>query len=284
MELLTLSIGTMSNQAAVDFFAGNGLSKYAKRLVEETDAGTVDDLRLLDGVMVESLIQSLGIKLVSAEKLRRALRGLTLGTPSAPSKATSSPLTAPLMMGLPPVQTGQEKPLTTGEGEDSGETVLPPPGAPRLEECISICIDRSGSMGTPFAEKTINIVQGESRQPVLQRTRMEAVKAMFYGERRVDKRQVGGCHAIYPSALLHLPPLSAAFRDRLESVSHAGSHQLGLIQYDSEVEEMLGLTSHLDKFESVVDDVSAMGLEPSDPRTDALAAVIRTAAIQTLAS
>mmetsp|Transcript_22916 Transcript_22916/g.46403 ORF Transcript_22916/g.46403 Transcript_22916/m.46403 type:complete len:419 (+) Transcript_22916:236-1492(+) len=80
-------------------------------------------------------------------------------------------------------------------------------------------------MGAPFAEVTLNIVQGA----VTQRTRMEAVKAMFY-----------------------------AFRDRTESVG-LGVHQMGLVQFDHSVERMLDLTPRLGRFEAIVDDMEKRG-------------------------
>jgi ubiquitin-protein ligase len=58
---------------------------------------------------------------------------------------------------------------------------------------------------------------------------MEAVKAMFY-----------------------------AFRDRVESMG-SGTHQLGLIQFDNRVEELLDATSRLDLFETIVDDLEKRG-------------------------
>merc|ERR1712070_563134 len=102
-------------------------------------------------------------------------------------------------------------------------------GPQPVQECVAICIDRSGSMGTPFAEVTLNVVQGTAKNSIAERTRMEAVKAMFY-----------------------------AFRDRVESMGQ-GSHQLGLIQFDNRVEEMLDVTSRLDRFESIVDDMEKRG-------------------------
>lgn len=88
-----------------------------------------------------------------------------------------------------------------------------------------VCIDRSGSMGTPMAEVTLNVVKGA----VAERTRMEAVKAMFY-----------------------------AFRDRAESVGR-GTHQMGLVQFDGYVERLLDLTPRLDRFEAIVDDMQKRG-------------------------
>jgi len=88
-----------------------------------------------------------------------------------------------------------------------------------------VCIDRSGSMSSAFAEVVLNVVEGAQAQ----RTRMEAVKAMFY-----------------------------AFRDRAESVSRGG-HEIGLVQFDNAVETMLDLTPELDRFEAIVDDMQVRG-------------------------
>merc|ERR1712070_393265 len=102
-------------------------------------------------------------------------------------------------------------------------------GPQPVQECVAICIDRSGSMGTSFAEVTLNVVQGTTKSSVAERTRMEAVKAMFY-----------------------------AFRGRVESMGQ-GNHQLGLIQFDNRVEQLLDVTSRLDRFESIVDDMEKRG-------------------------
>merc|ERR1712232_1293153 len=112
--------------------------------------------------------------------------------------------------------------------EDSATPTVLKESVP-LQECVAICIDRSGSMRAPFNEITLNVVKGETKDSVAQRTRMEAVKAMFY-----------------------------AFRDRVESVGN-GSHQLGLLQFDNHVEQLLDLTPQLDRFEAIVDDMEKRG-------------------------
>jgi ubiquitin-protein ligase/Mg-chelatase subunit ChlD len=94
-----------------------------------------------------------------------------------------------------------------------------------LQEHVVVCIDRSGSMGTPFNEVTLEVVAKARNQ----RTRMEAVKAMFY-----------------------------AFRDRVEVVGR-GTHEMGLVQFDNEIERLLELTPRLDRFEAIVDDVEKRG-------------------------
>ena len=58
---------------------------------------------------------------------------------------------------------------------------------------------------------------------------MEAVKVMFY-----------------------------AFRDRAATMGQ-GFHHMGLISFDNRVEKMLDLTSQLDRFEAIVDDLEKRG-------------------------
>jgi len=190
--------------AIISFFADAGLSKYAHRLAEATGAECVDDLRVLDAEMVKALTQELDLKICPAQRLRRALQELSDAVPISDASFAM-------------------------RGDDCASAKVPSPNL-QLEECIAICIDRSGSMGTPFREATVNVVSGHERDPIAQRTRMEAVKAMFY-----------------------------AFRDRIETISRNGSHQLGLFQYDSEVEQLLGLTADLSKFETVVDEMQKRG-------------------------
>merc|ERR1719416_287646 len=81
-------------------------------------------------------------------------------------------------------------------------------------------------MGAPFNEVTLEVVH---QKVVNQRTRMEAVKAMFY-----------------------------AFRDRADSIGR-GTHQMGLVQFDSQVDRLLDLTPELDRFEAIVDDMEKRG-------------------------
>lgn len=51
-----------------------------------------------------------------------------------------------------------------------------------------------------------------------------------------------------------------AFRDRVDTLdSSAGTHQLGLIQFDDKIDKMLDLTPALNNFEQIVDDVEARG-------------------------
>lgn len=100
------------------------------------------------------------------------------------------------------------------------------------EECVAIAIDRSGSMGTAFDEQKAWCDDGNTaalKKSLQQRSRMDAVKQVFY-----------------------------AFRDRTESLG-VGRHELGLIQFDNEIETMLGLTSSLNLFEEIVDEIKQRG-------------------------
>jgi len=196
-------VDLVSNATSVlDWLQAKGLGTYAEKIIEVSDAETVNDFKLIDGAMLEEIVRTAELKLLSAKKLKMAITELqgeaALETESRPAGAT--------------------------------QTVAPATHLTPLQECVAICIDRSGSMRAPFNEITLNIVKGETKDSVAQRTRMEAVKAMFY-----------------------------AFRDRVESLSARGGHRLGLIQFDNQVTDMLDLTPELDQFESIVDDIEPRG-------------------------
>jgi len=176
-----------------------GLGSYAEKIIQVTDAERVEDLKLLDAAMVEEVIQTAELKLISAKKFRVAI-GELRGDAAR----------------LSPSAKGQQ---TSGYPVPDVAEVTP-------QEVIAICIDRSGSMGTPFTEVTLNVVKGA----VAERTRMEAVKAMFY-----------------------------AFRDRVDNISK-GSHQIGLLQFDDKVETLLDVTPQLERFEAIVDDMERRGM------------------------
>merc|ERR1712232_1273669 len=200
----------------VAWLESKGLGKYVEKIVAETDAEHVEDLKLLNGTMVEDVIKAADMKMVTAQKFRAAIEELRgNATPPTTVQTTDKPLE-----GYP--ESANEASAATSAAP--AEMPLQP-----VQECIAICIDRSGSMGTPSAEVTLNVVQGTTKSSVAQRTRMEAVKAMFY-----------------------------AFRDRVESMGQ-GSHQLGLIQFDNRAEQLLDVTPRLDRFESIVDDMEKRG-------------------------
>ena len=192
-----------------EFFEQHELQAFAEQLIEVTGADTVKDLALLDDACVTQLVNQLKLKMVAAQKLRAAIASLR---PTAKTDAAAPP---------------EAKPDALAPPEASSSSSSAP--ADELREAVVVCIDRSGSMGTPLAEKTINEVAFESRAPVMQRTRMEAVKAMFY-----------------------------AFRDATETVG-GGTHKLALLSFDNEVETRLGLTSRLADFEAIVDDIERRG-------------------------
>jgi Mg-chelatase subunit ChlD len=208
-----------------DFLQAAGLSPaMGEQIAETTGAGSVSDLALLDAAMVESVIGSCGLKMVHAEKLRRAVAGarIDVAEPAVVKQPGKEPALA-------------KQPSLKPAGEAASSSAAPaarPPVAPTLSECVVVCIDRSGSMGTPLNEvsaASLSHVPGNVQGGIQQRTRMEAVKAMFY-----------------------------AFRDATELFGR-GSHHLGLIQFDNKVETLLGLTGTLDRFESIVDDIERRG-------------------------
>ncbi|CAJ1422005.1 unnamed protein product [Effrenium voratum] len=193
-----------------DWLDSKGLGKYGEKIVEVTEVTCLDDFKLIDATMAEEVIQSLQLKLVTAQKFRQAVAEARTGAPcEADSWAVVSTCEAQAPVPPPPAEVPAE--------------------VHAVQEVIAICIDRSGSMGTPFAEVTLNVVRGETRDSVAERTRMEAVKAMFY-----------------------------AFRDRVESMG-AGKYHLGLLQFDNQVEKLLDTTPALDRFESIVDDMKKRG-------------------------
>ena len=170
-----------------------GLEKHSDQILSLTEANAVDDFKLLSTSAVESIIVQCDMKLISAEKFRRAIAILSGNEASAAST-------------VPDVA---------------------------LQEAIAICIDRSFSMGTPFAEVTLERSVGQENA-ISQRSRMEAVKAMFY-----------------------------AFRDRIDSmrdpsIGQSATH-LGLLSFDTQVNRLLGLTADLDQFEAIVDDIEKRG-------------------------
>lgn len=201
------------------FLEYHGLGKFAEKIIEVTDAVTVEDLKLLDDALLTEVIAAAELKLISAKKLRLAVAELR-GEAVAPSSPTASP-GSEAMIAAGKSSTASVSPNAV-EGAKEAAPAMP-------QECVAICIDRSGSMGSPFRELTLNVVKGESKDPIAQRTRMEAVKVMFY-----------------------------AFRDRVESVGN-GRHELGLIQFDDKVERMLDVTARLDLFETIVDDIEKRG-------------------------
>jgi len=179
-------------------------------IIDKLGATTMDDLKLVDKEIAEEAVADL--KLIPRKKALEALM-----------KAAAPATTA---SGVTPVTTTSTPPETV---TNEAESVAAPK---RVEECVAIAIDRSGSMGTGFDEQQAWCDDGNDnalKKTLDRRTRMDAVKQVFY-----------------------------AFRDRTETLG-AGRHHLGLIQFDSEIEAILGLTPELNRFEAIVDDIEKRG-------------------------
>ena len=203
------------------FFVSHGLAKHSISIVEATDAESCDDLALLSASAVEAIITKLDLKPVAAEKFRRAV-GAVRGEPASPATQHS------------PDAAAAKTEASSNSATRTEAKCEPAAAAPSLDECVVVCLDRSGSMGTPFLEEQVSVfgssTGAEAAKAVQQRTRMEAVKVMFY-----------------------------AFRDRVDGLPNRGGTRLGLVQFDNHVEKLLDLTAELSKFESIVDDVERRG-------------------------
>lgn len=209
-------VGSVDNVDLLDFLSSKGLAKQAQKIVDVTEAESVEDLKLIDVRMVEDVIKGADLKVVSAQKLRNAileLRGEAVDVAAASTAVSPDQIaTGGPTSGMP-------------ENVAAAATAAYNPPPRTVQECVAICIDRSGSMGSPFNEVTVNVVE----KAVAQRTRMEAVKAMFY-----------------------------AFRDRTATLGQ-GLHEIGLIQFDDRVEQLLDLTADLSLFEAIIDDMEKRG-------------------------
>lgn len=114
-----------------------------------------------------------------------------------------------------PVQPEPE-PEVKEETQEVATTPVPPEvKLPPIVEVTAIAIDVSGSMNTPFE-------QG--------RTRLEAVKQMFYG-----------------------------FRDQTAALEHGSRHRLGLLDYDAKVIVHSNPTENFQVFEDVIDSMKCRG-------------------------
>ena len=192
---------------AVDYLVAEGVDAAdAMVVVEALGATTVDDLQLVDEDMATEAVQTL--KLIPRKVARTALLSSSAFSSTQDARDAGA--------------TTNSETKTASEEKTNTNTV----------ECVAICIDHSGSMGTGFDETKSWNDDGNANalNKVLDnRSRMDAVKQVFY-----------------------------AFRDRTETLQ--ATHELGLIQFDSEVETLLPLTSSLDLFESIVDDVEKRGM------------------------
>jgi ubiquitin-protein ligase len=229
------------NDNAIAHLCAAGLSPdEAKAVCDGTGASTVSDLALLKDD-VSAVACAAGLLLVASKKLAIAVNlAAAIRAPPLPAVDLSASATSRKTH-----DDGTAATATAAAMVDS----LPPPSpsassaaaavpsvtvaAPALEECVAIAIDRSGSMAAGFDEMLAWCDDGNQRaltHSVQKRSRMDAVKQVFY-----------------------------AFRDRTGTVGGAGSHCLGLLQFDDRVERMLEPSSDLDVFEAVVDSMEHRG-------------------------
>lgn len=136
----------------VRFLEAKGLGGQATRLLEVMEADSVEDLKLVDAALAEEIVAAAGLKLVSAKKFRLAVAELR-GEAPASGAATGA-------VGEP-----EAEELSRCPGVGPGLEGLAGPGAEPLdpEEVVVLCIDRSGSMQSPFL--------GPPRGPTLGTTR-----------------------------------------------------------------------------------------------------------------
>eukprot|EP00961_Rhodomonas_salina_P034126 459045-Rhodomonas_salina.1 len=195
--------------AHLAFLRGEGLSNDdAIAICDALGATCVDDLTLVDTAMAQAAVSAVALKPIAAKRLHIALE-------KAQGKAPAPK--APTML-TPRIDSKESI-----EAEGSSEPVIAV-----LREAVVICVDRSGSMGSPFNEMKS---WGENSQKTVERwSRMDAVKQVFY-----------------------------AFRDRTDSLGAKNKHQLGLMQFDDEIKVLLHLTNQLNQFESIVDDMKHCG-------------------------
>mmetsp|Transcript_14383 Transcript_14383/g.38830 ORF Transcript_14383/g.38830 Transcript_14383/m.38830 type:complete len:729 (+) Transcript_14383:470-2656(+) len=187
------------------FFTRHDLDSLVDDVIDVTGADSVDDLKFVD---VLALCAKLELKMVAAAKLKAAFDSLASTTDAAHVPEPAIPLSGSASTGAP------ECPPRDPPEQSVPISSIPVDVPMKVEEAVAICIDRSGSMRSPLSTE---------------RSRMEAVKQMFY-----------------------------AFRDRVDSLGE-GRHRLGLLQFDSEVETLLQLTSQLDLFEASVDNMRERG-------------------------
>ena len=143
-------------------------------IIDKLGAVTMDDLKLVDKEMAEEAVS--GMKLIPKKKALDAL--LKAAEPTAPEGAVSG------------------SPATPAATPATSSTESAAPVAPkRVEECVAIAIDRSGSMGCGFDEQQAWCDDGNTnalKKTLEKRSRMDAVKQVFYAFRdRTETLGVG---------------------------------------------------------------------------------------------
>ena len=220
---------------AMEYLMQTLSKKDATIIINNLGATTMEDLKLVDHGMASNATQDL--KLIPRKKAMIALMAISaeknkheFSTKKDDDNGNSTKTTS----NSDNMNNNNNNPTSNITNNNEAEKINNEP--PFIQEAVAICIDRSGSMGTAFEET--QSWNDDGNQNALnkireKRTRMEAVKQVFY-----------------------------AFRDRTETlgeIADAGKHEIGLIQFDNEVETMLNLTGSLSKFESIVDNMKKRG-------------------------
>lgn len=207
---------TKGQHSPLEYLTAHLSHEDAQKVIDSAGVETMKDLSLLgDKDTLAEIVKEAGIKIIPAKKLAEAIQAL-VGPKHDDDDHSEGNAKAIL------VSATKEDPTTKSTTTSSTATT-------KLDECIVIAIDRSGSMGTGLDEAKAFGVNAE--KTLVQRSRMDAMKQCFY-----------------------------AFRDRTESLGSGTHHKLGLLQFDNQIDELLPLTSNLDQFEALVDEMKQRGM------------------------
>ena len=199
----------------LEYLASHISREDAKKVIDLAGVETMEDLALLaDKNTFADTVKGAGLKIIPAKKLANAIQALV--NPQHKDAHSEEDTKVLPVTDL----TKQEEPMSNSKTSSSNGT--------KLDECIVVAIDRSGSMGSGLDEAKAFGLNAE--KTLVQRSRMDAVKQCFY-----------------------------AFRDRTESLGSDAHHKLGLLQFDGQIDELLPVTSNLDQFEALVDDMKQRG-------------------------
>ena len=124
-----------------------------------------------------------------------------------------------------------------------------------VSEIVVLCVDVSGSMQTPFEVDADASIEGASnpRARVKDRTRLDAVKQMFYGFR--DQTAALASEA---TAAVSAPPGTAANPSPNPKL-RGRRHELGLVSYSSTATVHTAPTTNYAVFEDTIDDLEPAG-------------------------
>jgi hypothetical protein len=171
--------------ASINYLTDAGLVRHAESIATWLDADSVDDLRLMTSTLADEAIAALSLRGVTALKLKAVVAALAADAISSQFPSAAAPA-APHDSSLDACASKTAAAAVREERSSSTGTTG------NVERTV-VCIDRSGSMGAPFAELDIN----PTAKSIGTRSRMDAVKAMFYAfrgsfwfshEQRVEQR------------------------------------------------------------------------------------------------